>query len=523
MDQLLEQALDYARGMWRRRFIGLTVTWTVALAGIAVVFLLPSQYEASARLFVDTQSVLKPLMQGLAVQPNIEQQVGVLSRTLLSRPNMEKLVRMADLDAGVDGQAARDALIDRVVKAVVLTGSPKENLYQILYRDRDPGQAERVVESLLSIFVESGLGNKRRDTEKAQQFLHTQIRDYEDKLAQAERRLKEFKLRHLESIGQNGDSIASMVAVGAQVDQARTELRAAEEGRDALRRQLEGEAPVFLPEPAVTSVRTEDGATEFDERLDALRKNLDELLRRYTERHPDVASTRRIIADLEQQREAKLEERRRRQQESGQSAQAPAAVDRNPVYQQLKVSLADAEAQVAALRARLGEFQARYTALHSTARLKPQLEEDLAQLNRDYLVHKANYEGLVARRESAVLTGELDQSAGVADFRIIDPPRVSPQPVAPDRHMLLGLVLALSLGGGVIASLVASQMLPTFSTTKSLQQVTQRPVLGLVSFQTTGAQLRAWRKRNYVFAGAVGGLFAVYGSALLLLRTSAGG
>jgi hypothetical protein len=155
--------------------------------------------------------------------------------------------------------------------------------------------------------------------------------------------------------------------------------------------------------------------------------------------------------------------------------------------------------------------------------LKPQLEEELGQLNRDYQVHKANYEGLVARRESALLTGELDQSAGVADFRIIDPPRVSPQPVAPDRHMLLGLVLALSLGGGVIASLVTSQMLPTFSSAKSLQQVTERPVLGLVSFQTTAAQVRAWRKRNYVFAGALGGLFAVYGSALLLLRMSTGG
>jgi uncharacterized protein involved in exopolysaccharide biosynthesis len=190
-----------------------------------------------------------------------------------------------------------------------------------------------------------------------------------------------------------------------------------------------------------------------------------------------VVGTRRIIADLEQQREAKLEERRRRQQESGQTAQTP-AVDRNPVYQQLKVSLADAEAKVAGLRARLGDAQARYAALQSTARLRPQLEEELAQLNRDYLVHKANYEGLVARRESALLTGELDQSAGVADFRIIDPPRVSPQPVAPDRRMLLGLVLALSLGGGVIASLVASQMLPTFSSAKSLQQVTERPVLG---------------------------------------------
>jgi polysaccharide chain length determinant protein (PEP-CTERM system associated) len=433
---------------------------------------------------------------------------------------MEKLVRMADLDAGVTTDSARDALIDRVAGAVQVRGA-RDNLYWILYRDSDPAQAKRVVESLLSIFVESGLGSKRRDTEKAQQFLHVQIQDYEDKLARAERRLKEFKLKHLESIARGEDSVAGMLALGTQVEQGRTELRAAEESRDALRRQLEGEAPVFLPDPSAPAGAGANASTEFDPRLEALKRGLDELLRRYTDRHPDVVGTRRIIADLEQQREAKLEEFRQLQQDSSQPAPVP-AVDRNPVYQQLKVSLADAEAKVAALRVRLRDSEARYAEAQNTARLRPELEEQLKQLNRDYQVHKANYDGLVKRRESAVLTGELDQSAGVADFRVIDPPRVAPKPVAPHRPMMLATVLLLSLGGGVLASLIASQMLPTFSSAKALQQVTQRPVLGLVSVQSTADQVRAWRKGNYFFAGAVGGLLAVYGSALLLLRFSTG-
>ena len=72
-----------------------------AIVGVAVVFRIPESYEASARVYVDTQSLLRPLMAGLAIQPNLDQQVALMSRTLISRPNVEKLVRMADLDLRV--------------------------------------------------------------------------------------------------------------------------------------------------------------------------------------------------------------------------------------------------------------------------------------------------------------------------------------------------------------------------------------------------------------------------------------
>ena len=86
------------RGIWHRRWIGLAVAWLAAIIGIAVVYRIPERYEASARVYVDTESLLRPLLAGLAIQPNLDQQVSLMSRTLISRPNVEKLVRMADLD-----------------------------------------------------------------------------------------------------------------------------------------------------------------------------------------------------------------------------------------------------------------------------------------------------------------------------------------------------------------------------------------------------------------------------------------
>ena len=98
MEELIAQFTSIARGMWKFRWTGLIVAWVVGAVGAVVAFKVPDRYEAMARIFVDTQSILKPLMSGLAVQPNVDQQVTMLSRTLISRPNIEKLVRMADLD-----------------------------------------------------------------------------------------------------------------------------------------------------------------------------------------------------------------------------------------------------------------------------------------------------------------------------------------------------------------------------------------------------------------------------------------
>ena len=95
------------------------------------------------------------------------------------------------------------------------------------------------------------------------------------------------------------------------------------------------------------------------------------------------------------------------------------------------MALAEAEGNVAALGARLSELESRYNRMRAAAKLRPEFEEELAQLNRDYQIQKANFEQLVQRREQAKLTGQLDESGGV-DFRVIDPPRVSPKPVAPE-------------------------------------------------------------------------------------------
>ena len=455
-------------------------------------------------MYVDTESLLRPMLAGLVIQPNMDQQVALMSRTLLSRPNVEKLIRMADLDLSVKPGAARDELIDNVMKTIQLGGSTLSNLYVITYRDPNPERARKVVQSLLAIFVESSLGDKRQDSRTAVKFVDQQIQRYEESLQAAENRLKEFKLKNMGIAGRE-DYYGRLSQVQSSIENARLEMQAAEQSRDAYKRELAGETPTFLPEGPDTV--SEEKLPEIDGRIAALRREQDSLLRKYTDQHPDVTAIKRLIEQLEDQRRSEREARSKAVAAGGRSSSR--SWERNPMFQQLRLSLAEAEANVASTRAKLAGYENQYRQLKAQAQLVPQVEAAFSQLNRDYEIQKKTYETLLARREAGVMGADV-QDAGGAQFRVIDPPRVSPQPVAPNRIGLLGLVLAAAVGAGLFASLVASQVMPIFHDARTLREVSKRPLLGMVSMLPTLAFTRLRRINAYLFAGGIGALVAAF-------------
>jgi protein tyrosine kinase modulator len=519
MDELIRQAVDILRGIWQRRWLGLGVTWLAGIIGAVALFRIPDQYEASARVYVDTQSVLRPLMSGLAVEPNIDQTISILSRTLISRPNIEKLVRMTDMDLKVSSPDQRDRMVDSLMRKIRIGGAGaagrtgRENLYTLSYRDTRPEFAKKVVQSMLSIFVESGLGDKREDAIQARRFIEDQIRTYEQRLAEAENRRKNFKLKYMGLMGPEGrDYFGRLTTVKEQLSQAQTELYAAEQSRDALKREMTGEDPVFPLGAGAGAAASDLGIVpELDARIDAMKKALDDLLRRYTEKHPDVVGTRRVIAELEAQRKKEIAARRK-----ASPTGSLGSLDKNPVFQQLKYAHAEAEAKVAALRARVGAYQAEYDRLHAAQESLPKIEAELAQLNRDYEIQKRNYDNLVQRRESAAMSSDMD-AAGGADFRVIDPPRVSPTPVEPNRLLLLPLVFIAALGAGVFASFVWSQIRPMIHNGRGLRAITGRPLLGSVSLVPDENLATRGRHLQIVFFSSLATLVAFYGVGIALV------
>jgi polysaccharide chain length determinant protein (PEP-CTERM system associated) len=498
--------------MWQGRWVGLALAWLAGLAGAVYIFLTPDKYEATARVYVDTQSILKPLMAGLTVQPNVEQQVAMLSRTLISRPNMEKLVRMTDMDLHVTSAEQRARIVDSLMRSLYIQSVGRDNLYTIGFLDSNPDQARKVVQSLLSIFVESGLAEKGNDTGRARRFIEDQIKTYAQRLADAENRVKEFKLKHMDFDSSAGsDYFGSLSALAEKLREAKLQLQEANQSREALKKQL-ADLKAHPTSPEQVDDSSALATPDLDARIDALKKNLDELTLRYTDKHPDVVNTRSMITELEKQRK---EKKKQLQEDLAKSRQDGSAGDSgDPVAQQLKIALADSDAQIAGLRARVADFETRYNKLREKARSIPEQEAEFARLNRDYGIEKQT---LVARRESATMSGEMEQATGVANFRVIDPPRVSPTPVSPNRKLLIPLVLLASLCAGFAASYFFSMVHPTIHDNRGLKTVGRRPVLGAVSLIRNAEVLAKRRRRAVLFFGGVGGLVATYSAAILIV------
>ncbi len=489
MQTIIEQIVLHIRAMWRYRWYAMAAAWILVCLGWVVVFRTPTIYTAKANIYVDTSTVLKPLLKGLAVEKNNTEYIRVVTRELVSRPNLKEVASIVGLDQQAKTPRQLDAVLTSLERSVRVqrkkVGREYTDFFIITYSNKNPQHAEQVVGALIDLFSEKTIAEGLRDSKAANEFVARQVQAQQELLIASELRISNFKREHVNELPSEGVSyFDSLQKVQSELDKIDSEIAETRYKRSNLKQQL---ASV----PAEKRATSSDGKfvlTPMQSRLHELQAQLSELRLKFTERHPTIVTTKRKIAELEKQ---------------PQINQYP--VMPNPVYQQLEAAIGQIDTELAALTIRRNRTLQQIQQLQKQTKRLTEVELQLKRLNQEYDIIKKRYDVLVARQESADISGNVEQSGENLKFKIIDPPRITNDPSRIKRKYFLmtGGVLAAGIAGGLGLAFLLAQFWPTILGVRALSELSEYPVIGLISRAPT-LQSRLYKTFDFVAFGSIG-------------------
>jgi polysaccharide chain length determinant protein (PEP-CTERM system associated) len=501
MDGLFEQLRIALHQVWRRRWLALGTAWALCLLGWLGIALIPNSYESKARVFVQMQSIL-PNQMGISAA---ERQGDLLrvKQTLTSTANLEKVVRRTDLNTLVASERDLASQVEALRKDIKITAQ-QDNLFEIsatasvggFSNSQNSKLAAAIVQNLLDLFVEENLAGDRDEASQSLTFLDEELRRREQDLQQAEQRRVEFEQKFLGLLPGEGSVGMRMSAARAELSGVEQQLMQAQSALAALRGQL-GSTPATIPGLGGSSM-----AGPATAQIQLLESNLAAASSKgWTEAHPDVVAMKAQIARL-------------RGAASAERPSAAAASTANPNHVALRSMVADKEGQVQAASARKAQIQGDLAQLNSRQANEPGVVAEQARLNRDYEVLKRQYDKLLEDREQVRLRSDVQSKTDSIKFRVIDPPSLPRIPQAPNRPLLLSLILVVAIGGGIGIAFVRGQLQTTFPTQGRLEAAAGLPVLGTISEVLTAPAKVRNRQRLFWLAGGAGALTACW--ALLM-------
>ncbi len=499
MNQNIDLLFHYVNAIKRFPWHALAVAVVLSLVGWVFVLFMPNQYEATSRLHLSNESMMGPLLKGLAAESNLTTEMAsLMRRTLINRPNLEKVLQSTDIGLAAKTPKEKEGLLRELGQRIQVEGDAKSKIFTIRFVDESPQIVHDVVQALTHIFLEDSLGATRKDAFAAQRFLDKEIAKYEKKLEKTENNLKKFKQKNVGLMPNDGENYFSKLNQATSgLQTAQLELREAKKRLGALRAQS-------VKEKGRRFERQQDAL--LIKEIDEVKKKLDKLRSQFTEKHPDIVFYRQRLERLYAIRNAQ-----------GVDKPFAGTPPFTPEAKSMDIAIGKAEGDVAALKVRVAAFKKQLADLNSRIDVMPGVEAELAQLNRDYGVIKKTYEGLVQRREAALLTDQAELSSDSVQFRVIEYPVVPVLPVSPNRFKWISLVFLGSVGAGLAVSILLAQLMPVVSTTKDLKQLTGLPVLGSVSMAWNDRQ-KSSRQRRFAIIVAAWGLLLVAYSGLIFLQ-----
>ena len=492
VDELEEQGaegldIQHYLGVAKRRhfhflaplLIGWAIVWSVS-------WLLPPRYQSSTLILVE-----QPTMPKDYVTPNVnddlQERMQSITQQILSRTNLLHIIDESHLYSREHGEPSPDDKVSRMRKDIdielIRDAHNQITGFNVSYTSGDARIAQQVTGQLTNLFINQNLEVRQQQSEDTTQFLESQLESARKDLSEQEDRIRQFKGQHVgEMPGQLASNLQILQGLQAQLQTAEDSLNSARQQRVYL--QSLADQYRTLQGPIKSSDGTPLGLPAIDQQLQKLRSQLADLSSRYTDQHPDVRKLKEEIAKTENLRDQLLSSLKNstpsNESMDGGDRSASSTADTTqaamlaPIESQLRsnqVELTNREHSIAALRAKVEEYQARLNQ-------EPIREQQLADLTRGYDQSKANYDSLLKKKNESSMATSMELLQEGERFRVVDPPSLPQRPDFPNRLKFCGIGLGLGLALGVVVAGAFEMLDGRLHNAKEIRKLLPAEVIG---------------------------------------------
>ncbi len=484
MQEQLSEVFINIKGAIKYKWFAIGLAWIICLLGWSIVMSLPYKYTSVAKVHIDSTTLLQPLLKDIVIQHDGHVLVEVMKQLMFTVPNLNKIIALSNLDFLVANDFQRAQLYEDMKKDIIIKGKgrKKDGVFEVSYESNDPKMAKKVVNSILTVFSEETQLSSQEDVSNSQRFIDQQIKEYEVRLRKAEKAKENFKRANFGLLPEEGQGqITKLHTTYDQLEAAKLELNKAISKRNILIKQMQEVVDV---EDSWDNNNSLLELSSEDQKIMDLQLRKTDLLLKYTENHPKVKVIKSTLKEVLKRKEQKD---KKKVGSRGVGAGLPSAgAMANPYVQQLKITLNEAETEIASNKVRVNFLKKRIKKYNKELNLRLTIETKMQNLNRDYAITNENFQKLVGRREQARMIEKVDAETASIKFKIVDPANTPLSPSGPKRLLFLSGVLIMGLGSGFGFAYLLFYLKPTYITSRQLRDVTGLPILGNVSMQIIG-------------------------------------
>lgn len=435
-------------------FLGWLVVWGAS-------WVLPARYKSGTLILVDQSTMPKSYVEP-NVNDDLQSRLQSIKQQVLSRTRLLLIIDKFHLYAGGRRRLTPDEMVGLMSKDIDIDlvqdqNSGLINGFKISYSAADPHVAQKVASELTGLFINENGKVRLHESEDTTNFLASQLESARTRLAEQEAKVREFEAAHEGELPtQEASNLQILSGLQSQLENDQHALDAAKQQRIYLQTLIQQSSPVRGPARTVDGTPT--GLDAIDRQLDTMNAKLVDLRSRYTEQYPDVKSLEDQIARMEKIRDSvaaniKSQKSKTEQLDDAAASRDSEEVTTNPALLQLQgqlhanqLEIGNREKAISDLKEKINEYQARLNA-------EPAVEQQLTDLNRGYDQSKADYDGLVKKRNDSEMATSMEQMQQGERFTILDPATVPAKPDFPNRLKFCGIGLGAGVGLGLAVML----------------------------------------------------------------------